>query len=76
MVQCVKTVLRHTVKEVASREQVLESFLIEAENIVNSRPLTHLPVGEDQEAPLTPTDLLKGAACPPDTPGLDGGSGE
>ncbi|XP_044573427.1 uncharacterized protein LOC123257669 [Drosophila ananassae] len=73
MVQCVKRVLRHTVKEVAPKEHVLESFLIEAENVVNSRPLTHLPVSADQEAPLTPNDLLKGAACPPDTAGLDGG---
>jgi len=61
------------VKEVAPSEHFLESFLIEAENIVNSRPLTHLPVSADQEAPLTPNDLLKGAACPLDTPGLDGG---
>ncbi|XP_044573629.1 uncharacterized protein LOC123257755 [Drosophila ananassae] len=68
MVQCVKRVLRYTVKEVAPKEHVLESFLIEAENVVNSRPLTHLPVSADQEAPLTPNDLLKGAACPPDTP--------
>ncbi|XP_044573957.1 uncharacterized protein LOC123258143 [Drosophila ananassae] len=73
MVQCVKRVLRHTVKEVAPKEHVLESSLIEAENFVNSRPLTHLPVSADQKAPLTPNDLLNGAACPPDTPGLDGG---
>ncbi|XP_043069702.1 uncharacterized protein [Drosophila bipectinata] len=73
MVQCVKRVLRQTVKEVAPKEHVMESFLIGAENIVNSRPLTHLPVSANQEAPLTPNDLLKGAACPPDTPGLDGG---
>ncbi|XP_046865285.1 uncharacterized protein LOC124459722 [Drosophila willistoni] len=43
MVQCVKRVLAHTVKEVAPKEHVLQSLLIEAENIVNSRPLTHLP---------------------------------
>ncbi|XP_070142054.1 uncharacterized protein [Drosophila kikkawai] len=36
MVQCVKRVLRHTLKEVAPRDHVLESFLIEAENVVNS----------------------------------------
>ncbi|XP_043950539.1 uncharacterized protein LOC122818942 [Drosophila biarmipes] len=71
MVQCVKRVLRHTVKEVAPRDRVLESFLIEAENVVNSRLLTHLPVDADQEAPLTPDDLLKGAANLPNTPGLD-----
>ncbi|XP_043064089.1 uncharacterized protein LOC122320078 [Drosophila ficusphila] len=71
MVQCVKRVLRHTLKEVAPRDHVLESFLIEAENVVNSRPLTHLPVDADQEAPLTPNDLFKGAANLPNTPGLD-----
>ncbi|XP_064556803.1 uncharacterized protein LOC135441214 [Drosophila montana] len=68
MVQCVKRVLRHTVKEVAPKQHVLESFLIEAENVVNSRPLTHLPVSVDQEAPLTPNDLLKGVANLTDTP--------
>ncbi|XP_041631504.1 uncharacterized protein [Drosophila kikkawai] len=71
MVQCVKRVLRHTLKEVAPRDHVLESLLIEAENVVNSRPLTHLPVDADQEAPLTPNDLLKGAANLPNTPGLE-----
>nr|XP_041631503.1 uncharacterized protein LOC121502341 [Drosophila kikkawai] len=71
MVQCVKRVLRHTLKEVAPRDHVLESPLIEAENVVNSRPLTHLPVDADQEAPLTPNDLLKGAANLPNTPGLE-----
>ncbi|XP_070144891.1 uncharacterized protein [Drosophila kikkawai] len=71
MVQCVKRVLRHTLKEVALRDHVLESLLIEAENLVNSRPLTHLPVDADQEAPLTPNDLLKGAANLPNTPGLE-----
>ncbi|XP_070145035.1 uncharacterized protein [Drosophila kikkawai] len=73
MVQCVKRVLRHTLKEVAPRDHVLESLLIEAENVVNSRPLTHLPVDADQEAPLTPNDLLKGAANLPNTPGLEAG---
>ncbi|XP_043063169.1 uncharacterized protein LOC122319634 [Drosophila yakuba] len=71
MVQCVKRVLRHTLKEVAPRDHVLESFLIEAKNIVNSRPLTHLPVDVDHEAPLTPNDLLKGVANLPYTRGLD-----
>uniref|UniRef100_A0A6P4E9W9 Uncharacterized protein LOC108041397 n=1 Tax=Drosophila rhopaloa TaxID=1041015 RepID=A0A6P4E9W9_DRORH len=67
MVQCVKKVLAHTIKEIARKEHVLENLLIEAESIVNSRPLTHLPVTVDQEAPLTPNDLLKGM---PDIPDL------
>jgi len=68
MVQCVKKVLAHTVKEVAPKKHVLESFLIEAENIVNSRPLTHLPVTVNQETPLTPNDLLRGVANVPVLP--------
>ncbi|XP_070067179.1 uncharacterized protein [Drosophila virilis] len=66
MVQCVKRVLRHTVKEVAPKLHVL----IEAENVVNTRPLTHLPVSVDHEAPLTPNDLLNGVANLPDTPDI------
>ncbi|XP_070855101.1 uncharacterized protein [Drosophila suzukii] len=52
MVQCVKRVLRHTLKEVAPRDHVLESFLIEAENVVNSRS-SYLPntPGLDAELP-------------------------
>ncbi|XP_044574052.1 uncharacterized protein LOC123258244 [Drosophila ananassae] len=72
MVQCVKKVLAHTMKELAPKEHVLENLLIEAESIVNSRPLTHQPVTVDQEAPLTPNDLLKGAPDVPDLPKDDG----
>ncbi|XP_073831630.1 uncharacterized protein [Musca autumnalis] len=68
MVQCVKKVLRVTLKEVAPREHTLHSFLIEAENIVNSRPLTHLPVGPDEEEPLTPNHFLLGHPNMPETP--------
>ncbi|XP_044571309.1 uncharacterized protein LOC116656217 [Drosophila ananassae] len=72
MVQCVKKVLAHTMQKLAPKEHVLENLLIEAESIVNSRPLTHLPVTVDQEAPLTPNDLLKGAPDVPNLPTNDG----
>uniref|UniRef100_A0A0K8WD06 Pro-Pol polyprotein n=1 Tax=Bactrocera latifrons TaxID=174628 RepID=A0A0K8WD06_BACLA len=68
MVQCVKRVLRHTLKE---REHILISFLIEAENVVNSRPLTHMPITADQEQPLTPNDFILGADKTPQTPKAD-----
>ncbi|XP_049304973.1 uncharacterized protein LOC125776523 [Bactrocera dorsalis] len=71
MVQCVKRVLRHTLKEVSPREHTLISFLIEAENVVNSRPLTHLPITADQEQPLTPNDFILGADNTPETPIAD-----
>ncbi|XP_043067338.1 uncharacterized protein [Drosophila bipectinata] len=57
----------------AAQEHVLENLLIEAESIINSRPLTHLSVTVDQEAPLTPHDLLNGA---PDVPDLSKDDGQ
>lgn len=71
MVQCVKKVLAHTMKELVPKRHVQENLLIEAENIVNSRPLTHLPITMDQKAPLTPNDLLKGMPDVPNIPGDD-----
>ncbi|XP_054091903.1 uncharacterized protein LOC105220591 [Zeugodacus cucurbitae] len=71
MVQCVKRVLRQTLKEVSPKEHTLISFLIEAENVVNSRPLTHLPITVDQEQPLTPNDFILGAANTAQTPIAD-----
>lgn len=69
LVQCVKRVLSVTVKEVAPRVETLRSFLIEAANIVNSRPLTHLPVSCDEDEPLTPNHFLVGGASSTQTPG-------
>ena len=70
MVQSVKRVLRHTLKQVAPREHTLQCFIIEAENIVNSRPLTHLPVDPAQSEPLTPNHFLLGSANTARTPGV------
>ena len=50
--------LRQTIKEDAPKEFVLELLLIESENIVNSRPLTHLPVDVQDHEPLTPNHFL------------------
>ncbi|XP_067634860.1 uncharacterized protein [Eurosta solidaginis] len=70
MVRCVKRVLNHTLKEVAPREHTLQSVMIEAENIINSRPLTHLPISADQEEPLTPNHFLLGSANSAQTPSI------
>lgn len=67
MVQSIKRVLRKTLKEYAPREETLRSFLLEAANIVNSRPLTHLPVDSKDAEPLTPNHFLLG-----ETSGLQG----
>ncbi|XP_075164705.1 uncharacterized protein LOC142237217 [Haematobia irritans] len=71
MVQCVKKVLYHTMKDVAPKEHVLQSLLIEAENIVNSRPLTHLPISPHEEEPLTPNHFLIGRGNVAPTPSVD-----
>ncbi|XP_037821195.1 uncharacterized protein LOC119610147 [Lucilia sericata] len=71
MVQCVKKVLRKTLKDVSPKEHVLQSLLLEAENIVNSRPLTHLPISPDEEEPLTPNHFLVGYGNVAQTPPAD-----
>lgn len=72
MVQCVKRVLVMTLKERAPRVETLRTLLIEAANIVNSRPLTHVPVSPSDEEPITPNHFLIGTGCSTTIPsGLD-----
>lgn len=68
LVQAVKRVLAVTLKEVAPKIDVFTCFLIEAENIVNSRPLTDLPLGCADDEPLTPNHFLIGEATWVQTP--------
>ena len=44
MVHAVKTALKSTLKEMSPKEEILQTLMVEAENFVNSRPLTHMPV--------------------------------
>lgn len=60
LVQSVKRVLSVTLKEVAPRVETLRSLLLEAANILNARPLTHLPVEADEPDPITPNHFLIG----------------
>lgn len=62
MIQSVKKVLMNSLREVAPQVDTLQSYLIEAENIVNSRPLTHVPISIDEEEPLTPNHFLLGTS--------------
>ncbi|XP_075154780.1 uncharacterized protein LOC142228279 [Haematobia irritans] len=64
LVQSVKRSLYAVLKEHSPRPETLYS-LLECENIVNSRPLTHLPVTPDEPEPLTPNHFLLG--CPNST---------
>lgn len=60
LVQSVKRVLRVTLKDEAPRVETLRAHLLEAANILNSRPLTHLPVDPDDSDPITPNHFLIG----------------
>jgi hypothetical protein len=55
-------VLTATLKELVPREEVLQTLLVEAENIVNSRPLTHVSVDPDDPESLTPNHFLIGTS--------------
>uniref|UniRef100_A0A1I8NSS7 Integrase catalytic domain-containing protein n=1 Tax=Stomoxys calcitrans TaxID=35570 RepID=A0A1I8NSS7_STOCA len=57
LVQSVKKALYIMLKEQAPKLETLQSFLIEAENIINSRPLTHLPVTPEDPEPLRVIEL-------------------
>ncbi|XP_058064663.1 uncharacterized protein LOC131214298 [Anopheles bellator] len=43
-------------------DEILRSLLMEIEMIINSRPLTHLPLDSDTEPPLTPNHFLLGSS--------------
>ncbi|XP_062556954.1 uncharacterized protein LOC134221788 [Armigeres subalbatus] len=61
----VRTVKQNLVKLKSNRtlsHEVLENLLAEIENIVNSRPLTCIPVDDDQSPVLTPNHFLLGSS--------------
>lgn len=60
MVRSIKRVLSVTLKETAPQIETLRCLLNEAANIVNSRPLTHVPVDTVESEPLTPNHFLLG----------------
>ncbi|XP_075162850.1 uncharacterized protein LOC142235483 [Haematobia irritans] len=69
LVQSVKRSLGVVLKEHSPRIDTLYSLLVETENIINSRPLTHLPVTPDEPEPLTPNHFLLGCINSTQTPG-------
>jgi hypothetical protein len=74
MVGLVKRCLYQILKEKAPKEDVLRCALIEAEDMVNSRPLNYVTTLDDSLEAITPNHLLKLRARPvicPDTNEID-----
>lgn len=59
LVKSVKTVLYATLKERHPKEEILRNLLIEAENVVNSRPLTYQEIDPETMEAITPNHLLQ-----------------
>lgn len=62
LIRSVKTSLRVVLKERSPRDEVLSTLLAEIENIVNSRPLTHVSVEPGSVETLTLKHFLLGTS--------------
>jgi hypothetical protein len=64
MVQSAKRALRAILNGRMVTDKILETAMVEVENLINSRPLTHVSVNPFDPEPLTPNHFLIGAAHP------------
>lgn len=62
LIRSVKNALHATLKERAPSEEVLHTLLLEAELVVNSRPLAYVAADHEEPVMLTPNHLLLGTA--------------
>ena len=58
LVRSVKSIFRHLVHDRLLTDEELQSFMCEAEKIINDRPLTKMGSDADDPTPLTPSHLL------------------
>ncbi|XP_065092537.1 uncharacterized protein LOC135713357 [Ochlerotatus camptorhynchus] len=62
MIQTVKKVLAEIKPKRLPTDEVLKNLMAEIENVVNSRPLTHVPVDDESSPALTPNHFLVGSS--------------
>lgn len=70
LIRSVKSSLRVILKERAPKDEVLRTLLVEVENIVNGRPLTHVSVEPGSTESLTPNHFLIGSSSNLPTAGV------
>lgn len=58
LIRSIKAVLKKQMKDRCFKEYTLRSFLCEAEDIINSRPLTYIALESDADEVLTPKHFL------------------
>ncbi|XP_040175609.1 uncharacterized protein LOC120908540 [Anopheles arabiensis] len=63
LVQSVKKTLANIQFTKHPSDAVFNSWLMEVEFIINSRPLTDVPVDREEDSPLTPNHFLLGSSC-------------
>ncbi|KAL0894481.1 hypothetical protein ABMA27_013075 [Loxostege sticticalis] len=68
LVRSVKRCLSVVLREKAPKEEILITLLAEIEYLINSRPLTHVPVAHEDEPALTPNHFLLRANATLPTP--------
>ncbi|XP_037816930.1 uncharacterized protein LOC119607192 [Lucilia sericata] len=70
LIRIIKRLLSKTLKDTSPKVETLRSLLIEAENILNSRPLTDIPINSDEDEPITPNHFLIGCVNSTQTPSV------
>jgi len=59
LIKDVKRAIKSEMHKKVIKEKLFECILLQVEDIMNSRPLTHLPVSPDDLCPITPNYLIK-----------------
>lgn len=62
LVKSVKTAFYATLPPRNLTDPMLETYMIEIENIINTRPLTYLPLDSEEEEAITPNHFIRGAS--------------